>query len=179
MDRFRALWKRLLSYPKPDWTLEDYPLRLVDQAALPGAAASGDHPRYRVDVIGWPTMIGLGDSPDAAMADLRSRFEDYRLGSGLPRPGTSVPLLAMFAYRDRIEAHQAIVDRILVGALGSESTDVFVSDMSSLYDFGLDGEELARTQERIGRMFDVDISHIEDGNLADIAEHIAEHSPRA
>ncbi len=177
MDRLRALWKRLLSYTTSQWTLEDYPLRVVDQSSLQSVELSGgDFPRWRVDIIGWHTMTGLGDSPEEALADLRSRLEEYRQEHDLPRPGTDVPLV--FASTDRVNANAAIVDRILIGALGFDSDDVFVSDESSLYDFGLEDEELARTQERIGRMFDVDISHIEDGNLADIAEHIAEHSPR-
>ena len=178
MDRLRALWKRLLSHTKSDWTLRDYPLRFVDQSSLSSdLPESAGFPRYRVDIIGWHTMTGVGGSPEAAMADLRSGFEQYRREHDLPRPGTDVPLA--FAPVDRIDAQQAIVDRILVGALGLDSADVFVSDESSLHDFGLAEEELARSQERIERMFDVDISHIDRSNLADIAEHIAEHSPRA
>jgi hypothetical protein len=80
---------------------------------------------------------------------------------------------------ERIEAKRAIADRILTGAIGFPPEDVIVSDESSLSDFALeDGVEVAQLQERIGRMFDVDISHIEDGVIADVAEYVAEDSPR-
>jgi|GEM_PF-6143299 len=39
--------------------------------------------------------------------------------------------------------------------------------------------KVADLQDRFGRMCDVDITHIESGNLAHIAEYIAEHSTRA
>lgn len=186
VDRLRSFSKWLTSYLKNEWTAADYPLRWSgpDDAAEPRVhltdMAGVELPLapWSVAIVDWPLMSGSGQSRREALAALNASLARYETEEGpLPRPGTAQPL--KFAGDERIEAHRAIVDRILIGALTFPPEDVWVSDGSSLSDFAVeDGVEVAELQARIGRMYDVDISHIEDGNLAAIAEHIAEHSPR-
>lgn len=186
MDRLRSFSKWLTSYLKPEWTATDYPLRWSgpDEAAEPRVRLSdmegAELPQapWSVTIVDWPLMSRSGSSREEALAALNTSLARCQAEEGsLPRPGTAPPLKV--AGDARIEAQRAIVDRILIGALGFPPEDVWVSDGSCLSDFAVeDGVEVAELQTRIGRMYDVDISHIEDGNLATIAEYIAEHSPR-
>ena len=168
MEKFRAAWKYALSFLKKDWSINDYPIRIQEQAAdLDGERL----PRYSAQVINWWTLSGLGDTPEEALLDLERSLANFKHHNGyLHRPGKHVPI--EFASADGIEAHAETAERFLTEVLDFSPEDpVFISDQSSLLDFeGLrEGVDLA---ERVQEVFGVDVSDIEDGNLVRIFARI-------
>lgn len=85
MDWLRATHKYLLSFLKSDWQLEDYPVRVVSQeASTDGEAVPG----WRAQIINW-WLVGFGNSPAQALADLRKNLEAARAEGPLPRPASA------------------------------------------------------------------------------------------
>ncbi len=168
MEQVKAIWKYWLSFRKREWTVEDYPIRISQPKQLSGIVSE---PSYRAQVINWWTLNGLGDTPEAAMADLQRSLASYQQRHGdLPRPGTKMPIT--FAPTTGIEAHAVIAERFLTEVLGFGPEDpVFISDESCLSDFeGVqEGVDLA---QKVQAVFGVDISDIPDGNLLHIFERI-------
>jgi hypothetical protein len=118
-------------------------------------------------------MSGLGETKEEAIGQLRSNLEKYRRDNGsLPRPGENVPLNLTFASDEKIEAHRPTIDRIIGEVINADQgSPVFLSDQSSLWDFA--GENgIDAYLEQIKEVFGVDVSDMESGNLATIAERI-------
>lgn len=84
--KLASLHKFLLSFRKTQWHIEDYPLRFCFQDNQ-----DIDIPSYFVEIIGWRSMIGFGDSRKEAYDYLSRKLEERSLQFGLlPRPGTTV-----------------------------------------------------------------------------------------
>jgi hypothetical protein len=170
------LWKRILSYRKREWSLQDYPMRVWDQGpplALPSRFTSH---RYRALILGW-LVDATGDTKKDAVAALEAEFfhrKQLRVDAGepIPRPGVRVPI--KISSRVRLDSHadleEDFVRRVLHPVLGIE--DVYMTDGSSLSNFHFDEDSsalVAKTREVYG----VDISDIESENIAEILERIA------
>ena len=76
-----AFYKRLLSYTKTKWELDDYPLRYRNQA-------DPNHKELKVwhlQIINWYSFSGLGDTKGEAYKMLGEKFENYKsYGNLLP-----------------------------------------------------------------------------------------------
>ena len=170
MNTFYLFWKRLLSYTKSDWDFEDYPVQTTEIAdPEPGT------PKYYSRILGW-NLGGFGETPTAAVEELKSRFETFRQErpDDVIRPGTTMPI--EFASQEGIERHDETAERFINEVLGFDHSDpVFISDESSLLDFTSTQEEIADYVARTRDVFGVDISDISDGTLLKIFERIDEN----
>jgi hypothetical protein len=172
--RFRrqllAGWKFILSGRKKDWAFEDYPVSIVRQKSE--AEETSDFaavPRFRAEVVNWLGLCGTGNTTHAALEDLRQSFRNVCAHrDSMPRPGTKVPI--QFASTDRIDAKQNLADQFISKVLELEWA--FISDKSSLLDFGAD-RTIDPYFEKIKEVFGVDVSSVESGNIAEILEMIA------
>src|ERR1700751_5857348 len=167
-----ALWKRLISFGKRDWDLDDYPLRVRKQANAGEPAIRGTRvPRYAVDIVNW-WLSGTGETVEEARADLADRFtkakeEKLMVGESLPRPGSRVPV--KFAEGEKVRLYQDLSQDFVRRVL--DLRWAWVSDESSLWDFHTDQSNdvlLARIMDVYG----VDVSDIESAKLTDIFERI-------
>jgi hypothetical protein len=167
MDKLYIIWKRLLSYTKSDWNFSDYPVRVSEMRdAQPG------QPKYYARILNW-YLGGFGETPDAAVDDLRTRFENFKenRAGDVKRPGLSMPI--EFASQEGLEKHDETAERFIDEVLGfGPSAPVFISDESSLLDFTATEEETIDYVARTNEVFGVDISDITDGNLLKIFERI-------
>ena len=166
MDQLKAILKYITSFLRSDWSIDDYPLRYRRQTK-----SDPQVPLWVVQIINWWAMTGTGESREEAYQNLAQRVEERRAaGESLPRPGKRVPIV--LASTQRVERYADIAERFLREVMGFASgSSVFISDQSSLADFSMGGntEEYI---EKIRQVFDVDVTDIESGNLADIFERI-------
>ncbi|MCL2829267.1 MAG: hypothetical protein FWD77_00835 [Betaproteobacteria bacterium] len=160
----KALSKWLRSFTKTAWDFEDYPIEIRMQRMNPDDT---ELPKYAARIIHWPPMVGLGETGSEALDDLREAFARHAKDCPLPRPGTRVPI--SFASTDRISRFEALAADFFPPILGHEFSECFVSDESSLMDFG---EEWQDYCARILLRYEVDISDMEPGNLVHIFERI-------
>jgi hypothetical protein len=176
-DSIKMNWKRLLSYRKSEWELNDYPISLRFQKPLPGLPPRFVQHRYRALVLGW-LIDGRGDSKQEALASLEQEFvrrKQMRIDSGesVPRPGTRVPL--KFASQMEIERYgdlsQDFIARVLHPVLGIE--DVWITDKSALWSFHFN-ETNDPLVAKIKEVYGVDVSDIESEALPAIFQRINE-----
>jgi hypothetical protein len=102
--------KRLTSYFKKDWDIDDYPVELYRNKN-----AGQDNVKHGALIKDWSGMVGHGETKEQAFEDLKERFRMFKDNNELPRPGTKVPL--KFASTREIERHEKIAvdffDKIL------------------------------------------------------------------
>ena len=91
-DQLKALWKRLISYTKTTWKIDDYPLRYRKQINTTEPYNIDELKPWVVQIINWWVMTGLGETKKDAYEHLKSSFKNYLEYKKAPRPGTSVPL---------------------------------------------------------------------------------------
>lgn len=160
----------LASFLHREWTLDDYPVR-----TRPNGEGSRPGEEWLAQILNWPGPAGVGASKEDAVRKLSEALESaraYRRKSGerMPRPGSAVPL--SFASTERVLADPTLHDDFIVRVLGFGPGDpVFISDQSSLGDFGDDGH-VAALQKKIVDAYGVDVSDLKDGRLCDILERI-------
>ncbi len=167
-----ALWKRLLSFFKTNWALEDYPIRFYYTPPPEPPAPGRLQPIcWRATVVNWSGIGGNGVTKAAALAALRESFDHFKERTPkLPRPGLKFATEIKFADTDRIATHPELAKEFIQSVL--QLPWAFISNVSSLYDFH--GESTnQKYQDRIRELYGVDVSDIESGNLADILERIS------
>ena len=127
-------------------------------------------------ILNWPGPIGLGPTADAAVENLRATFSELltarrKAGEPIPRPGVSEPL--RFASSSRVNADPSLLERFIQHVLGFRPEDpVFISDESSLSDFGNE-DEVQHLHGLIRSNFGVDASDVHGANIARILERIS------
>ena len=166
--------KFILSFFKRDWDLSDYPIEVREQypgtapAAVP-VSMRGKLILWIVRIPNWLRMSGYGDTREEACADLEAKFHEYKSeGHKLPRPGTKVPL--QFAPRPQIERHEVTAEDFFIRIFGMNYHNVLITDSSSLWDFPISDPDAITAKIEV--VYGVDITDIEDGNLARIFERI-------
>ena len=160
IDQFKAFWKKLLSYTKTKWDLDDYPLRYKKQANPEELYNAGELKLWRVQIINWWTMTGLGDTKQQAYENLKSNFKSYLEHNEPSRPGSTVPL--SFADTSEIEALQDLAADVFERILNLNYYECFVSDESSFFDFETDDEETLR---KINAAYGLGLTDLGDGNI--------------
>jgi hypothetical protein len=171
-ERFRIAWKWLRSFLRSEWTFDDYPLRARRNPVEDETIA------WIAQFLNWPGPGGLGPTPEAAIDNFRSTFAEivkYRREAGepLPRPGASEPI--RFAPSSRVNADPALLEQFIAEVLRFRSHDpVFISDESSLFDFG-DEHEVERLHALIRKNYDIETSDLKGAKIADILERIRKH----
>ena len=167
-----AGFKYLLSFRKKVWTVNDYPIRF---RYFKASAEDESQGRLRLipwsaKIINWCQMDGLGDTKEAALADLKGKLQTVKEEKGfLPRPGTGLPI--EFAPTDLVNLHWNIAEDFFQRVLDMNYDDCWISDQSSLWDFHVEDSN-QHLHEKVWECYRVDISDIEDGNLVKIFERI-------
>lgn len=168
-ERIQIGWKWLLSFRKREWAITDYPVRVRTngQAPEPGIA-------WCAQILNWPGPAGLGPTKAEAYEQLSGNLEEIRQHrETMPRPGTHVPI--QFASTERVGANPAVLDDFIERVLlFSRNDPVFISDESSLHDFG-DTTKVQELATRIRDVYSIDVSDIaeDSGNIAAILERIS------
>lgn len=162
-----AIWKKLLSYTKSSWNLSDYPLRYRKQKDTKGEYNIGELKLWNLQIINWWTMSGLGDTKEEAYQMLKNNFESYLLHNKAPRPGTKVPL--QFADTKQIDQLEEVAADFFDKILNYNYYDCFISDRSSLSDFGRNDTE---TLNLINSTYDLGLKELGDGNLVTLLKLI-------
>lgn len=162
-EQLKAFWKKTLSYTKRNWNIDDYPLRYKKQAETSGRYNIGGLNLWSVQVINWWIMTGLGDTKKEAYESLKSNFKSYLEHNHAPRPGTTVPL--HFASTSEIEDLEDVSPDFFEKILDLNYYECFISDESSLMDFGRDNDE---TLQKINTTYDLGLEDLGDGKLVGI-----------
>ena len=114
-------------------------------------------------------MSGGGATRQEALEELQKCFDRFESEKRkLPRPGIRVPI--EFADRKRVDQYPELANEFTHRIL--ELDWAWISDASSLWDFH-DDETNERYVDKIRRVYGVDVSDIQSGNLADIFDRIA------
>lgn len=169
-ERTQIALKWLASFTKTQWRFPDYPRRVRQNKVEDPAIA------WMAQFLNWPGPVGLGASPAEALTKLETMFEEIRLarernGELLPRPGTAEPI--RFASSDRVTASPALLEDFVVRILGFGPNDpVFISDESSLLDFGSEDGDVERYCGLIRSNYGVEVSDLKWLVIADILERI-------
>lgn len=170
-----AAWKWCWSFRKLDWELNDYPIGTTEQDD-PDPAYSAprfSQHRYRAYIINW-AVVGSGDTPEQARANLEQNFETVRQnrrqeGKAPIRPGANGPL--EFASQEKVSTNTALSDDFIQRILGLEWA--WISDESSLWDFHTE-QTNDLLYAKIREVYGVDVSDIESARLWAIFERIEE-----
>ena len=168
----QAVWKRLASIFKDEWTIDDYPIRVrFQQPTEPVSSFRLQLIPWIADVVNWPAMSGKGNTKQEALNDMRENFERFiATKEPLPRPGTAVRL--KYAASHRVGQHPELTKDFAQRVLDLEW--VRISDKSSLWDFHGDATNETFVA-KIRTVYGVDVSDITSGNLADIFDRIRKH----
>ncbi|HUP27775.1 MAG TPA: hypothetical protein VM409_05015 [Chloroflexia bacterium] len=117
-------------------------------------------------IPGWVGLIGDGETKREAYATLLENFTSYKeSGESLPRPGTYKPI--RFAPTEQIAPYEHMVKNFLAEVAAFEVEWLFVSDVSSLWNF-ISEDRRDEVFARIQDIYGVDASDIADGNLVRI-----------
>jgi hypothetical protein len=162
-EQLKAIWKRVLSYTKSNWDINDYPLQYKMQKGEQGQYNVGELKPWAVQVVNWWTMTGLGNTKKEALEHLKINFKNYVERNKAPRPGTSVPLT--FADTYEMNKLEDVAPEFFKNILDLNYYECFISDESSLTDFGKNNNE---TLQKINDIYDLGLSGLGDGNIARI-----------
>jgi predicted RNase H-like HicB family nuclease len=163
--------KRLTSYFKKDWDIDDYPVELY-RNENPGE----DNVKFGALITDWSGMVGHGETKEKAFESLKEHFKMFKDNNELPRPGTKVPI--KYALTQEIERHEEIAVDFFDKILKLNYYDCFVSDESSLGNFdSLEGDDNPddfkdKIIKRVHDTYGIDISDVYDSNLVDVFEKI-------
>jgi len=166
-EQIIAFWKRLLSYFKKTWEINDYPLRFKKQTGPTGEYNVGELKPWVVQIINWWTMTGLGDTKQDAFEHLCTNFKVYLEHDNAPRPGTKVPL--SYADTSQIDDLEEIAFDFFKKVLDLNYYECFISDESSLLDFNIDNGE---TINKINSIYNLGLTEIGDGNIVRLLKMI-------
>ena len=170
-ERLRIGWRWVLSFTKRTWAFEDYPITVRPNAAGDPAIA------WCAQFLNWPGPAGLGATPQQALDALRGSYreavrERQRMGEAMPRPGAREPI--RFATSGRVDADPALRDEFIERIFGwGPGQPVFISDQSSLRDFG-DETEVERLRGLIRSNYGIETADLTKALLADILERISQ-----
>lgn len=154
MNKIKILIKRIWSYSKKEWRLKDYPLRYRRQKGVPKDYL------WVIQILNW-WISGVGDTKKKALEDLAKNFNQFKENNDkLPRPGTVVPI--QFADTSMIEELESEAVDFFDKVIGMDYYSCFISDQTSLYDFGMYDDSTLR---RINEIYRLGLHDLEDGNV--------------
>lgn len=133
MNHIKALVKYLFSFFKSNWDFEDYPLE-----TWINLETTKNDIKFGAKFTNWHTLIAHGNSNSEAIENLRTIFKEYSKENKLPRPGSKVSF--QFAESSKTELYEEIAIDFFDKIIGISYYECFVSDYSTLFDFGLDDD---------------------------------------
>ncbi|MGZ5283783.1 MAG: hypothetical protein ACXWEY_16020 [Bacteroidia bacterium] len=138
MKKIKAFYKLILSYFKKQWNFEDYPLEIWINKN-----AEQEEIKYVASLTNWSLFIERGETLEIAKQKLKDKFLAYRKdNSKIPRPGSFVPI--QYASTVEIEKYENVAVDFFNRIIEIDYDSCFISDESSLYDFGFEKEEAFR-----------------------------------
>ncbi len=165
--QLKAWWKRILSFTKKTWKIDDYPLIYRKQDTTAGEYTLGEVKEWIVQVINWWTMTGLGNSKKEAYENLKENYLCFLEDNIAPRPGKRVPL--KHAETTQIEQLEDIAPDFFEKILKMNYFNCFISDQSSLFDFGKDENEVLK---KINSCYKLGLTDLGDGNIVRLLKMI-------
>ena len=170
----KRILKYILSFFKNEWNLTDYPVDITQHNQEP-------EQMWKASISGWDSMSGIGNTQESAVACLEEIFQDFKEKyPSLPRPGTMGPDIIrsiVIAPQTKISLYEDVARDFIERIIGLAYDSVFITDMSSLWDFKStwqeDNEDIL---SKIEEVYGVDIRDIEDGNLVRIFERLCSSS---
>jgi hypothetical protein len=170
----KRITKYILSFFKDEWNLTDYPVDFKQHNQQ-------SEKMWKASISGWDSMSGIGKTHESAAAILEEKFQDYKEKySSLPRPGTRGPDIIkslVIAPQTKISLYEDVARDFIERIIGFAYDSVFITDMSSLWDFkSIWHEDNEAIYSRIEEVYGVDIRDIEDGNLVRIFERLCSSS---
>lgn len=159
-EQLKAFWKRILSYSKKTWDIDDYPLRYKKLPETKGHHNIGEPQSWIVQVINWWTMIGLGNTKQEAFEQLKINFKSYVESDSTPRPGKNVPI--KYVETTQIDSLEEIAVDFFKKIVNINYYNCYISDQSSLFDFGKDENEMLN---KINSTYNLKLTEIGDGNI--------------
>lgn len=159
-EQLKAVWKNLLSYTKKSWDIDDYPLRYKKQADTNEQNNIGELKPWVIQIINWWTITGLGNTKEEAYQHLKQNFTNYLEHNQAPRPGTNVPLV--FVDSSQIAKLEDVAPDFFEKILDIDYFECFISDESSLSNFGVDDEE---TLDKINSIYNLQLTDLGDGKI--------------
>jgi hypothetical protein len=172
--------KYLLSFLKSKWELRDYPIRYFNQHGKNNLKViekigHSSLPKWRVQIINWQLLFGLGETKTEAYLDLEQKFSEHKKNaSNLPRPGAKVAMKFEKAPIEKVQLYENIAEHFFIHIIKMNYRDVLITDLSSIWDFPVEDsdEEMSR---KIALRYGVDVSElIKKGFLVEIFERINE-----
>ncbi|MVN23469.1 polysaccharide deacetylase family protein [Mucilaginibacter arboris] len=168
-EKLIAAWKKILSYTKSSWDIDDYPLRYKKQIDTKEEYKVGELKLWVVQIINWWTITGLGDTKEEAFKMLKTNFKNYLEYNTAPRPGTNVPIC--FAETTQMDKHEQVAVDFFDKILDYNYYECYITDESSLNDFNRNDLE---TMKLINLTYNLSFKDLGDGNLANIFTLIEE-----
>jgi hypothetical protein len=158
--------KWLASFTRRDWSLSDYPVHV-----RPNGEGAAPEIAWIAQILNWPGPAGIGATKEGAVSKLRESLESIRKHRrSMPRPGRHVAI--EFAPTTRVASDITLHDDFIIRILGfAPGSPVFISDQSSLSDFG-DEAYVAQLKGRISEIYGVDVSDMKEALLCDVLERI-------
>jgi hypothetical protein len=159
----------LASFVRSEWKPESYPMVIRTQDGLPPEA------KWCARVLNWPGPIGLGQTKSEAQAALQERLREIAVKrkqerKSMPRPGTRLPL--EFASTTRVLSDLALLEDFITHVLGFTHSDpVFISDESSISDFG-DDDRITDICKKIEEHYGISITESEPVFIADVLDRV-------
>lgn len=164
MKKLKAKIKYLKSFFKSDWNFHDYPLE-----TWKNVNAQQEDLAYGATFTNWLGFIAHGETENQAVANLKQHLIDFKKNNAdIPRPGAYAPL--EFSETDKIEEYEEIAVDFFDKIIEINFYECFVSDLSSLHDFGLADEA---TLKKIELEYEITPKD-KDYFLSDIFEQIQE-----
>src|SRR4030095_3676157 len=136
MQALKAFLKRILSYRKRAWSIDDYPIRISEQKAQRDSGQEGRMKlvRWSAQIVNWWQMSGHGETREEALSKLEASFRHFQATHDeLPRPGTGAPI--EFGSTNLIQKHDRLPREFVRRILDLNLDECFISDESSLWDF--------------------------------------------
>lgn len=168
---FRIMNAWLASFVRSEWKPESYPIEIRTQDGVPPEA------KWCARVLNWPVLTGLGSTKNEAHTALLKSLREIALkrcqeGKSMPRPGTGLPL--EFASTTRVLSEPALLEDFIIHVLGfTQSDPVFISDESSIGDFG-DDDRITEIRRKIEEYYGIVISEPEPVFIADVLDRVRE-----
>ncbi len=167
----RIIVSWLASFVRSEWKPEYYPIEIRKQEGVPLEA------RWYARVLNWPGPGGLGTTKDEARTALLKNLREIALkrlqdGKSMPRPGTGLPI--EFASTARVLKDPALLEDFIIHILGFAPSDpVFISDESSISDFGND-DRITQIRRQIEEYYGILVTEPEPVLIADVLDRVRE-----
>ncbi|WP_461255060.1 hypothetical protein [Treponema sp. R80B11-R83G3] len=168
---FKVLIKYILSYTCKDWNLKNYPIEYIKQKPVDVSKMNIKIYPWNARIINWYTMSGSGNTKEEAFLKLKNKFEKHKSeNKKLLRPGKKMAIV--FASSSKIDNYEVEAIEFFDKIFDLNYMEMFISDISSLYDFCWADESKLTAKEKIKKNYGINTDNIEGLLIVNILEQI-------